>query len=253
MTGVFGGRNGVLTGRNGVLAPVDQQISIDDFGRGNLAPYESLYAEYGGVTSAAAYTGVYGYRSPEQFTTEIESQPGDGLEEYPKSGTEFGYVTRYEISDEPWQLWFIFGGSGDRYPRYQLEFIDDETFRVQIRDSDGNRYTVANDDDVNVDWIAYEWTWLVGVIVWYDADESNDGNKRGVRALLFEANDFPFTTWSSEAYDADEFDVEAIADVAWPYGDYPDGTGDVPQGLGRVGYRGSINVSHDVSSVTRFV
>lgn len=250
MAGVFGGRNGVFTGRNGVFAPLDQQIIIDDFSRGNLDLYESLYSESGSITTDAARTGAYGYRSPDHFTTEIISQPGAGLNEYPMPGTEFGYVTRFEITGSPWQLWYIFGGTGDRYPRYQAEIIDDGTYRVQVRDDDGSRYTIANDDDVGpFDWPSYELVWLVVVIVWYGPDDDADG----IRTLLFEADDFPFTQWSSEAYDAGEFDAEPIADVAWPYGTSPDGTDDVPQEPGRVGYRGSNNVVFDLDSAIRFV
>jgi hypothetical protein len=228
------------------------RVWIDNFERDNLA-YTSLYDERGEIRTSARYTGQRGYFSPKRFTTEVWSDPtSDGSpidssrQAWPAPGDEFCFVTRLLEIESAWQTWYLWGGQG-RYPRYQAEFIRDGTFRIQTRADDGERTTIASTEGGPVDWESHVGTWLALVIRWEHEDEGDDDN--GIRAFVVEADAFPFQAFSFEDYDDGEFDFDPIVEIETPYAGSPDGSDIVPQERGKIGFRGSTNVSFEVDDI----
>lgn len=110
-------------------------VVIDDFERGDVAPYTNR-SDTGShsVNATAARSGDYGYES--QGEEAIWSVPGSGLPHYPSPGETFEYFVNIQSHE---QIWLFFGGETDAdQDRYQIELISDGAFRVRI-DEGGSR------------------------------------------------------------------------------------------------------------------
>lgn len=85
-----------------------------------------------------ASTGRYGLDLDGE--RRIWSLPGDGLQNYPQTGTAFAFHVRPRRWSPQSQIWLFFGGTAaGNHSRYQIDLIlNDGTFRV-IRDVNGNK------------------------------------------------------------------------------------------------------------------
>ena len=163
-------------------------------GQSRLNDYR-YYSNRGLVETSAAYPGSasdYGHRSQEGRTTEVWSIPSDDLlNAYPGAGKTWVDYFRMDSAYTETQFWFLFGGtSTSRYPRYQLEIIQNGTFRVQVRESSSNRWTAAVDDTTSIDWSLYFDQWLPVVKRVFHPD---DDGRTGVAAWIFESGTLPAT------------------------------------------------------------
>lgn len=205
-------------------------------GQSRLDEYR-YYSNRGQVTTAAAYPDSgsdYGHRSQDGRTTEVWTIPDDNLlNKYPGAGDVWADYIRMDSLTPETQFWFLFGGnSTTRYPRYQVEIIQDGTFRVQVRESN-DRYTVAVDDTTTIDWSLYFDVWLPVVKRVFHPD---DDNRTGVAAWIFDSTGIPAgfnpddsTTWGTgliEHIDSADYtartedgsDVAGLQDRAFRYG-----------------------------------
>ena len=163
-------------------------------GQSQLDSYR-YYSNRGQVTTAAAYPGSgsdYGHRSQDGRTTEVWTIPDDNLlQTYPGAGDTWVDYFRMDAANTETQFWFLFGGtSTTRYPRYQVEIIQDGTFRVQVRESSGDRWTAAVDDTTSIDWSLYLDQWLPVVKRVFHPD---DDGRTGVAAWIFQEGTLPAT------------------------------------------------------------
>ena len=205
-------------------------------GQDRLDSYR-YYSNRGQIREAAAYPGSgsdYGHRSQDGRTTEVWSIPSDNLlNTYPGAGSTWVDYFRMDSTTPETQFWFLFGGnSTTRYPRYQVEIIQDGTFRVQVRESSG-RWTAAVDNNTTIDWSLYFDDWLPVVKRVFHPD---DDGRSGVAAWIFEEGTLPDafdpdddTTWGSGVIehidsadytyrDEDGSSVPGLQDRAFRYG-----------------------------------
>ena len=173
-------------------------------GQSRLNDYR-YYSNRGQIREAAAYPGSgsnYGHRSQDGRTTEVWSIPDDNLlNAYPGAGDTWVDYFRMDSANPETQFWFLFGGNTTkRYPRYQVEIIQDGTFRVQVRESSG-RWTAAVNDNTSNNWSNYFDVWLPVVKRVYHPD---DDGRTGVAAWIFDSSGLPAgfdpddsTTWGS--------------------------------------------------------
>lgn len=158
-----------------------------------------------------------------------------------------------ESGGNQWQTWDHWGGLTDRYPRYQCEFIQSGTFRVQVR-TGSDRYTVASNAESGEPAVEWQMDNPYAIVrKWYS--QSIDG-RTGVRATLFNADEFPFQAWARDggyaAYDAGEFaPLDHITECKSEDHPGPDGSDDIPQEPGRYGLRAGnyVEFDHDFAVV----
>ena len=114
-----------------------------------------------GFASYAARSGDLGYWS--EGEARVWSLPGFGLNHYPSAGETFEYWFYPQQWPDPTQYWFVFGAQGNYWqmPGYQVQWISDGTFRVQLNTSSGKSTLTSTS---GVSWPQDQW--LRGVVDW---------------------------------------------------------------------------------------
>lgn len=256
-SGTYVGSAGTYSGDAGTYGPAVEQRWIDSYEWGGpfSERYESLWNTSASVVEDAAYQGTYGFKQHDHSTgrtVEDYSLPGMGLDTYPQPGDEFIAAIRLFNIGSNWQAWYLFGGVDGRYPRYQLDFISPDTYRMQVRTNDG-RYTVASAAESaqpDPTYANYEDVWLANVWKWYD--QGHDG-RSGVKSALYQASDIPWGETDFADTDVSFFSAySTISPITMcDSADHPndDGTADIPHEPGRWGARTSNEIWHDIDSV----
>ena len=144
--------------------------TIDNFERGNLDPYSGagITGEDAAIVNSPTRSGSHalGYENLTDTITAIESQPGDGLANYPTAGDSFEYYVRgtSNVNDDPGHSATVSFGRTDVDNRYAIRtrhnsrkfFILVFEGGVRVREEEVNLPSPHFKADtwyrVNVDW-----------------------------------------------------------------------------------------------------
>lgn len=212
---------------------------FDDFESGMMAAYyERATAGDWNVVSGA------GYHTPRGLYIDglnyMWTVPGSGFSQYPDSNEWVLYLFTIDEWGGDDQIWFpTFGdpsNEASRGPAYEIQFnLSVETFRIQARDNNDDRYDVATDAESNQSypWLSTGTAYAAGI------HRSSTGILGGL--------------WEADAAYPDQTEALAIIDS----NDHPNDDGSTISGLGpgdgpgRWGFRTGSNTSVRVHEVER--
>lgn len=139
---------------------------IDTFESNSLAPYQGDTDEHT-IQTSVVQEGTYALqRDTTDFSAQIESFPGDGLDNYPEIGDEFecyvrsenfgsqcdgafrfgmqdadnGYSCRCDMNSDDIQINRVDNGSTIDHGQTYFDFVEDRWYRMHIQWDDGNTF-----------------------------------------------------------------------------------------------------------------
>lgn len=167
------------------------------------------------ITPDAAFSGDFGVRGMLDASAHSLSEPGQGLDYYPRKGDEI--VSVINVTDfregEDWVVSPLYIPLDRWYDRWSIYLDHRGGFHISVTDIEkDDRWLGASARSV-FDWNKHVNRWFAVATKWYWNEPQADG-RSGVRSAVFYADEFPFGRWSFDDFDSDAFgDLYALADI----------------------------------------